>query len=94
MAESLWCPPDTITTLLISCVHVQLLSHVQLFATLWTVPARLLCPRDFPGKNTRMGCHFLLQGMFLTEGLTPHLLHQQAGSSPAEPPGKPTDGLA
>ena len=27
---------------------------------------RLLCPRDFPGKNTRVGCHFLLQGIFLT----------------------------
>ena len=24
-------------------------------------PARLLCPWDFPGKNTRVGCHFLLQ---------------------------------
>ena len=28
---------------------------------LW--PTRLLCPWDFPGKNTRVGCHFLLQGM-------------------------------
>ena len=27
------------------------LSHVQLFMTPWTI-ARLLCPRDFPGKNT------------------------------------------
>ena len=25
-------------------------------------PARLLCPQNFPGKNTRVGCHFLLQG--------------------------------
>ena len=23
-------------------------------------PTRLLCPRDFPGKNTGVGCHFLL----------------------------------
>ena len=30
--------------------------------------ARLLCPWDFPGKNTRVGCHFLLQGIFPTEG--------------------------
>ena len=29
---------------------------------------RLLCP-DFPGKNTGMGCHFLLQDIFLTQGL-------------------------
>ena len=29
---------------------------------LW--PARLLCPWDPPGKNTGVGCHFLLQGIF------------------------------
>ena len=37
----------------------------------------------FPGKNTRMGCHFLLQGIFLTQGsnlLLLHLLHWQADS--------------
>ena len=37
----------------------------------------------FPGKNTGAGCHFLLQGIFLTQGLKPcllHLLHWQAGS--------------
>ena len=37
-------------------------------------PARLLCPWDSPGKNTRVGCHFLLQGIFLTQGLNPCLL--------------------
>ena len=30
------------------------------------VYARLLWPWDFPGKNTGVGCHFLLQGIFLT----------------------------
>ena len=30
-------------------------------------PARLLCRWDFPGKNTGVGCHFLLQGLFLTQ---------------------------
>ena len=30
-------------------------------------PARLLCPWDFPGKNTGVGCHFLLQGIYLTQ---------------------------
>ena len=30
--------------------------------TPWTVPTRLLCPWDFPVKNTGVGCHFLLQG--------------------------------
>ena len=29
----------------------------------------------FPGKNTGVGCHFLLQGIFLTQGLNPGLLH-------------------
>ena len=38
-------------------------------------PARLLCPWDFPGKNTGVGCHFLLQGIFLTQGSNPGLLH-------------------
>ena len=31
-------------------------------------PARFLHPWDFPGKDTRVGCHFLLQGIFLTQG--------------------------
>ena len=43
-------------------------------------PARLLSPWDFPGKNTRVGCHFLLQGIFLTQGLNTRLLHWQADS--------------
>ena len=38
-------------------------------------PARLLCPRAFPGKNTGVGCHFLLQGIFPTQGLNPVPLH-------------------
>ena len=38
-------------------------------------PARLLCSWDFSGKNTGLGCHFLLQGMFLIQGSNPHLLH-------------------
>ena len=42
----------------------------------------MLCPWDFPGKNTRVGGHVLLQGIFLTQGWNPHLLHGQAGSLP------------
>ena len=34
-------------------------------------PARLLCPWDSPGKNTRVGCHCLLQGIFPTQGFNP-----------------------
>ena len=36
---------------------------------------RLLCLWDFPSKNTGVGSYFLLQGIFLTEGLNPSLLH-------------------
>ena len=43
-------------------------------------PSRFLCPWDFPGKNTGVGCHFLLQGIFLTQGLNQHLLHWQKES--------------
>ena len=38
-------------------------------------PARLLCPWDSPGKNTGVGCHFPLQGIFPTQGSNPGLLH-------------------
>ena len=58
------------------------LSHVWLFITPWAVATpRLLCPWDFPGKNTGLGCHFLFQRIFLIQGLNPHLLcllHWQA----------------
>ena len=34
-------------------------------------PTGLLCPWNFPGKYTGVGGHFLLQGIFLTQGITP-----------------------
>ena len=40
----------------------------------WTEPARLLCPWDSPGKNTRVYCHFLLHRIFLTQWWNPGLL--------------------
>ena len=55
-------------------------------------PIKLLCPWDFPGKNTGVGGHFLLQGIFLTQGSNPHLLsllYCQVGSLSLVPPGKP-----
>ena len=48
-------------------------------------PPRLLWPWNFPGKNTGVCCHFLLQGIFLTQGLKLHfllLLHWQVDSLP------------
>ena len=38
-------------------------------------PASLLCPWDFPGKNTGLSCHFFFQGIFPSQGLNPNLLH-------------------
>ena len=55
-------------------MHVWVLSHVWLFMTLWAVARQLLSPQDSPGKNTGAGCHFLLQRIFLTQGLNLHLL--------------------
>ena len=51
-------------------------------------PARLLCPWNSPGKNTGVGCHSFLQGLFLTQGSNLYLLHWQADFLPSDPPGK------
>ena len=40
----------------------------------WLKNSRFLCPWDFPGKNTGVGCHFLLQGIFPTQGSNLYLL--------------------
>ena len=34
----------------------------------------VVCPWDYPGRNTGVGCHFLLQGIFPTQGSNLHLL--------------------
>ena len=51
-------------------------------------PTRLLCPWNSPGKNTGVGCHFLLQGIFLTQGLNLPLLHWQVDFFTPEPAGE------
>ena len=58
----------------------QKLFPLQLFATLWA--AACLCSWDPPGKNTGVGSHSLLQGIFPTRGLNLCLLHWQADSLP------------
>ena len=50
---------------------VKSLSHVRLFAIPWTVATNFLHPWNFPGKSTGVGCHFLLQGIFPTQGWNP-----------------------
>ena len=66
------------------CTHVCMLSHVPLFATPleYSPPARLLCPWDFPGKTTGVGCHCLVQGTFLSQRSNLCLLPWQADFYP------------
>ena len=83
----MWWLVHSILTLLLTRSHSFLLilwngclvpKSCPTLATPWTIAHQYsLCPWDFPGKNTGVGCHFLLQ-IFLTQGLKPHLLHWQA----------------
>ena len=66
------------------CVSVARSSLTLCQVLYWTVAARLLCPWGFSGKNTGVGCHFLSQGIFLTQGWIPWV-----GSLPSEPRGNP-----
>ena len=53
------------------CVY----SVVSDSVTTWTVACLAPLSMDFPGKNTEVGCHFFLQGIFPTQGLNPGLLN-------------------
>ena len=76
--------------MLSDCCCVQSLSHVlTLYDPCGLKPARLLCPWDFPGKNTRVRCHFLLQRIFPSQGWNLCILHRQVGSLPLHHPGSP-----
>ena len=74
---------------------MKLFSCVRLLATPW--PARLLHPWyfpgqwDFPGQNTGVGCHSLLQGIFPTQGSNLGVPHCSQ-TLPSAPPGKPLPG--
>ena len=57
---------------------IALLSHSVVSDSLWPhglQPARLLCPWDYPGNNSGVGCPALFQGIFPTQGANPGLLH-------------------
>ena len=67
-------------------------SVAQLCPTLcdpWTVACQAPLLTDLPGKNAAVGFHFLLQGIFLTQGLDPRYLHWWVDSLSTVPPGKP-----
>ena len=74
-------------------VCAKSLSHVQLFATPWTITTPGSSVRgDSPGKNTGVGCHALLQETLPDPGSKPPLpasLALQADSLPGELLGKP-----
>jgi len=73
------------------CVCVCVCVHLVMTDSLWPCglqPARLLCPWNFPSKNTGAGCH-LFQSIFPIQGLNLHHLHWQVGSLLLAPPGSP-----
>ena len=63
-----------VTLFLILCCCLIAKSCLSLLQPHGLQHTRLLCPWDFPGKNTGVGCHFLLQGIFLTQGSNLHIL--------------------
>ena len=73
-------------------VHAHSLSRVQLFVTPWAVACQMSLSMGLSSKKTGVGCHFLLQGIFLTQGLNHHLpslLYWQAESLPLSHLGSP-----
>ena len=52
-------------------MHVCVLSHSDSLQRYELYTARLLCPWDFPGKNTGVSCHFLLQEDLPDPGIKP-----------------------
>ena len=73
------------------CMCAKLLSHVQHFATLWTVAHQVSLSMGFSRHEYWSGLHALLQGIFPTQGSNPHLLWLlpwQVRSLPLVPPWK------
>ena len=62
-------------TQILVAVVVSLLSCFQLFVTPWTVAHQAPLSMELPSKNTGVDSHSLLQGIVLTQGLNPGLLH-------------------
>ena len=80
------------------CVCVCVCVCAQLCLTLipWTVAYQDPLSMEFSGKNTGVGCHFLLQEIYLTQGLNLHLLgllNWQADSLPLGHLGSPVNLL-
>ena len=84
-SEEVWQKLGPSRLLLFSCSVMS-----DSFATVGIVAARVLCPWDFPGKNPGVGYHFLLQGIFPTQGSNLCLLYWQECSLPPSHQGSPS----
>ena len=73
-------------TYLLNCCCLVAKSYCS-FSTPWTVASQAPLSMGFPGKNTEAGGHFLLQGIFLTQGSHLHLRQWQADPLPLSPQG-------
>ena len=70
-------------TCLLDYLSVCMLSCLRLFATSWTVVHQAPLSMGFPGKHAGVSCHFLLQGIYPTQGTNwslQRLLHWQEDS--------------
>ena len=75
---------DKVSEEVIKLISLGIKSGEFVFTHAW-LSARIPSPWNFPGKNTGVGCHFFLQGIFPTQGSNPGLfclLHWQANSLP------------
>ena len=72
-----YCDNSPGTSMLLQVALLLLFSHSVVSDSLpphGLKSTKLLCPWDFPGESTGASCHFLLQGIFTTQGLNPCLL--------------------
>ena len=91
-----WMPENTGCYQTLHACVLSLFSHVQLFATLWTVAHQAPLSISFPRQEYWRRLPFPSPGGLPNPGIGPHLLsllHWQVGSLPPEPPGKPCGPL-
>ena len=85
LTHRMWCEVINAEVASASTCMLSRFSSVRIFSTLWAT--RSLSSGDSPGKNTGVGCCFLLQGIFPTQGSNLallHLLYWQMGSLPGK----------
>ena len=81
-----------LVTILLSKTNVKVVSFAQscpiLYDPMDYSPPGFSVHGDSPGKNTEVGRHSHLQGIFPTQGIKPRSPVWQVDSLPSEPPGK------